>query len=135
NMTLQALNQHVRVIVPVSVDRTEVHVYPVMFKGAPEEMNRGFVRHLNVTHSAASLIQTDDLECFRRCQAGLNAQGSDWVWFARGIDTARQDEHGAYFIGGTCEIKQRAQYAAWLRLMSTGGGLMLDKPATTIAAP
>ena len=40
NMTLQALNQHVRVIVPVAVDRTEVHVYPVMLKGAPDEMNK-----------------------------------------------------------------------------------------------
>jgi hypothetical protein len=92
NMTLQALNQHIRVIVPVSVDRTEVHVYPVMLKGAPDEMNRSSVRHLNMTHSAASLIQTDDLECFRRCQDGMNAPGSDWVWFARGVDTDKEDD-------------------------------------------
>jgi phenylpropionate dioxygenase-like ring-hydroxylating dioxygenase large terminal subunit len=120
NMTLQALNQHVRVIVPVAVDRTEVHVYPIMLKGAPEEMNRGFVRHLNLTHSAASLIQTDDLECFRRCQSGLSARGSEWVWFARGVDTDREDERGDYVNQGTVEIQQRAQYAAWLRLMSAG---------------
>jgi phenylpropionate dioxygenase-like ring-hydroxylating dioxygenase large terminal subunit len=121
NMTLQALNQHVRVIVPVAVDRTEVHVYPVMLKGAPEEMNKSFVRHLNMTHSAASLIQTDDLECFRRCQNGLSSQGSDWVWFARGIDTDKQDEQGDYVNSGTVEVQQRAQYAAWLRLMSAEG--------------
>jgi phenylpropionate dioxygenase-like ring-hydroxylating dioxygenase large terminal subunit len=120
NMTLQALNQHVRVIVPVAVDRTEVHVYPIMFKGAPDEMNRGFVRHLNLTHSAASLIQTDDLECFRRCQTGLQARGSEWVWFARGVETDREDERGDYVNQGTVEIQQRAQYAAWLRLMSAG---------------
>jgi benzoate/toluate 1,2-dioxygenase subunit alpha len=118
NMTLQALNQHVRVIVPVAVDRTEVHVYPVTFKGAPKEMNDDFVRHLNLTHSAASLIQTDDLECFQRCQTGLKAQNSDWVWFARGVDTDKEDEHGDYVNHGTVEIQQRAQYAAWLRLMS-----------------
>jgi benzoate/toluate 1,2-dioxygenase subunit alpha len=118
NMTLQALNQHIRVIVPVAVDRTEVHVYPVMLKGAPDEMNRGFVRHLNMTHSAASLIQTDDLECFRRLQAGLNAQGSKWVWFARGVETDKEDERGDYVNNGTVEVQQRAQYAAWLRLMS-----------------
>lgn len=120
NMTLQALNQHVRVIVPVAVDLTEVHVYPIMFKGAPDEMNEGFVCHLNLTHSAASLIQTDDLECFRRCQSGLRAQGSEWVWFARGLDTDKEDEHGDYVNSGTVEIQQRAQYAAWLRLMSAG---------------
>jgi len=121
NMTLQALNQHIRVIVPVSVDRTEVHVYPVMLKGAPDEMNRSSVRHLNMTHSAASLIQTDDLECFRRCQDGMNATGSDWVWFARGVDTDKEDEHGDLVNTGTGEIQQRAQYTAWLRLMSAEG--------------
>jgi phenylpropionate dioxygenase-like ring-hydroxylating dioxygenase large terminal subunit len=121
NMTLQALNQHVRVIIPVSVDRTEIHVYPIRFKGVPDEMNDGFVRHLNLTHSAASLIQTDDLECFRRCQNGLAAQSSDWVWFARGVDTDKEDEHGDYVNNGTVEIQQRAQYAAWLRLMSAEG--------------
>ncbi len=121
NMTLQALNQHVRVIVPVAVDRTEVHVYPVRLKGAPKEMNDGFVRHLNLTHSAASLIQTDDLECFRRCQTGLSAQNSEWVWFARGVDTDKQDAQGDYVNHGTVEIQQRAQYAAWLRLMSAEG--------------
>jgi phenylpropionate dioxygenase-like ring-hydroxylating dioxygenase large terminal subunit len=119
NMTLQALNQHVRVIMPVAVDRTEVHVYPVRLKGAPDEMNRTFVRQLNMTHSAASLIQTDDLECFRRCQTGLSAHGSEWVWFARGVDTDKEDERGDLVNSGTVEIQQRAQYAAWLRLMSS----------------
>jgi phenylpropionate dioxygenase-like ring-hydroxylating dioxygenase large terminal subunit len=118
NMTLQALNMHVRVIVPVAVDRTEIHVYPVQLKGAPKEMNEGFVRHLNITHSAASLIQTDDLECFRRCQTGLPAAGSEWVWFARGIETDRPDDKGGYINYGTVEVQQRAQYAAWLKLMS-----------------
>jgi len=118
NMSLQALNQHIRVILPVAVDRTEIHVYPIRYKGAPQEMNANFVRHLNLTHSAASLIQTDDLECFRRCQSGLSAQNSDWVWFARGVDTDEIDAHGDWVNHGTVETQQRAQYAAWLRLMS-----------------
>jgi benzoate/toluate 1,2-dioxygenase alpha subunit len=118
NMTLQALNHHVRVIHPVAVDRTEIRVYPVKLKGAPEEMNRGFVRHLNVTHSASSLIQTDDLENFRRCQDGVSGQGSDWVWFARGVDSDREDPFGDLVNKGTVELPQRSQYAAWLRLMT-----------------
>jgi benzoate/toluate 1,2-dioxygenase alpha subunit len=118
NMSLQALNQHVRVIVPVAVDLTEVHVYPIRYKGAPEELNASFVRHLNLTHSAASLIQTDDLECFRRCHSGLRAQNSDWVWFARGVEADQADERGDWINHGTVETQQRAQYAAWLQLMS-----------------
>jgi phenylpropionate dioxygenase-like ring-hydroxylating dioxygenase large terminal subunit len=121
NMTLQALNHHVRVIIPIAVDRTEIRVYPVKLKGAPEELNRGFVRQLNITHSAASLIQTDDLECFRRCQEGIEAQGSEWVWFARGIDTDRPDERGDFVNNGTVETQQRAQHAAWVRLMCAAG--------------
>ena len=118
NMSLQALNQHVRVIRPVAVDRTEVWVYPVRFNGAPDAMNRDFVRQLNLTHSAASLIQTDDLENFTRVQDGLAADNSDWVWFARGIDSDAPDNQGGFVNKGTVELPQRAQYAAWARYMS-----------------
>ena len=120
NVMLQTLNQHVRVIFPLAVDRTEVHVYPIQLKGAPEKMNRSSVRNLNLTHSVASLIQTDDLENFRRCQEGMAAQGSDWVWFARGIDTDREDEHGDFVNTGTVELPQRSQYTAWMRYMGAG---------------
>ena len=47
--------------------------------------------------------------------------GSDWVWFARGVETDHEDERGDYVNNGTVEIQQRAQYAAWLRLMSAEG--------------
>ena len=117
NMSLQALNQHVRVICPVAVDRTEILVWPVLFEGAPEDMNRDIIRGLNVTHSAASLIQTDDLENFHRCQMGANAENSDWVWFARGLDTDQTDNHGDVINTGTGELPQRAQFKAWARLM------------------
>ena len=118
NMTLQALNQHVRVIIPVAVDRTEVRVYPIRLKGAPDGLNRDAIRQLNLTHSAASLIQTDDLECFRRCQDGVTADNSEWVWFSRGVENDVEDERGDYVNQGTVELPQRAQYAGWLKYMS-----------------
>jgi len=118
NMTLQALNQHVRVIVPVAVDRTEVRVFPIRLKGAPPELNRDAIRQLNLTHSAASLIQTDDMECFRRCQVGVHADNSEWVWFSRGVENDAEDERGDYVNRGTVELPQRAQYAAWRHYMS-----------------
>lgn len=118
NMSLQALNQHVRVICPLSVDRTEVLVWPVLFDGAPKEMNMDIIRGLNVTHSAASLIQTDDLENFHRCHLGMDAQNSEWVWFARGLDTDQTDNQGDTINTGTAELPQRAQFKAWLHLMT-----------------
>tara|TARA_Y100001934_G_scaffold12773_1_gene15784 strand:- start:3391 stop:4701 length:1311 start_codon:yes stop_codon:yes gene_type:complete len=118
NMSLQALNQHVRVICPISVDRTEVLVWPVLFDGAPKEMNMDIIRGLNVTHSAASLIQTDDLENFHRCQLGMKAENSEWVWFARGVGTDQINNQGHFINTGTAELPQRAQFIAWANLMA-----------------
>ena len=122
NLVIQAMNFHIRVIRPVAVDLTEVFIYPVRFKGAPDEMNRQQVRYLNVTHAAASLIQTDDLEIMERCQHGLADHASQWVYFNRGLgeevpDPARGGETGK----GTCELMMRNYYDAWLGYMSDGG--------------
>src|SRR3977135_2467405 len=78
NMSIMGLNIHVRVIKPISVDRTEVNIYPVRLVGAPEAMNFGNIRLLNVTHSAASFVQTDDLESFVRAQKGLRSRMTAW---------------------------------------------------------
>jgi phenylpropionate dioxygenase-like ring-hydroxylating dioxygenase large terminal subunit len=118
NMSLQALNPHVRIIRPLTVDRTEIWVYPIRFRGAPEAMNIDIIKQLNLTHSAASLIQTDDLENFTRVQGGVAAENSDWVWFARGIDTDAPDNQQGLVNKGTVELPQRAQYSAWARYMA-----------------
>jgi len=119
NLVLQAMAQHVRVIHPVAVDRTEIHIYPILLKGAPQEMNLEVIRYLNITHAPASLIQTDDLEAFRRVQIGVGTQGAEWVVFGRGYgaDDGTNDETRRAF--GTSELPIRNQYKAWLGLMST----------------
>lgn len=117
NLCIQALSQHIRVVVPVRADLTEVHVYPILLKGAPDELNQAVIRYLNVTHSAASLIQTDDLEAFRRIQRGLDAsKGSAWILFARGLKNDRPTENG-WTGDGTSELPMRNQYRAWLNYM------------------
>ena len=68
--------------------------------------------------SAASLIQTDDLENFSRCQDGLAADNTDWVIFARGLEQDAPDNRGGFVNKGTVELPQRAQYAAWARYMA-----------------
>jgi hypothetical protein len=73
------------VIKPLAVDRTEVTIYPVRLVGAPDAMNFGNIRLLNVTHSAASFVQTDDLEAFVRAQKGLRSRLTDWVDVSRGL--------------------------------------------------
>jgi benzoate/toluate 1,2-dioxygenase subunit alpha len=89
-----------------------------MLKGAPEEMDREIIRYLNVTHAPASLIQTDDLEAFRRVQGGVETQGNDWVVFGRGYGLDVQPDGQAQRAFGTSELPIRNQYKAWTHLMS-----------------
>src|SRR5207244_6969420 len=79
NMSIMGLNIHVRVIKPIAVDRTEVTIYPIRLVGAPDAINFVNIRLLNVTHSATSFVQTDDLESFVRAQKGLRSRLTDWV--------------------------------------------------------
>jgi benzoate/toluate 1,2-dioxygenase subunit alpha len=121
NVSVMGLNMHVRVIKPVSVDRTEVTVYPVRLVGAPDSMNFGNLRLLNVTHSAASFVQTDDVEAFTRAQHGLQSLGTDWVDISRGLGAEEYDSAtGVTKELATHEMAVRAQYRAWANYMTAG---------------
>jgi benzoate/toluate 1,2-dioxygenase alpha subunit len=118
NVSIMGLNIHVRVIKPVAVDRTEVTIYPIRLIGAPDAMNFGNIRLLNVTHSAASFVQTDDLESFVRAQKGLRSRMSDWVDISRGLGDEEPDRELNATRGlATHEMVVRAQYKAWLGYM------------------
>jgi benzoate/toluate 1,2-dioxygenase alpha subunit len=118
NVSIMGLNIHVRVIKPIAVDLTEVTIYPIRLVGAPDAMNFGNIRLLNVTHSATSFVQTDDLEAFRRTQNGLQSQMTDWVDISRGLG-AEEADRGLNATRGyaTHEMVVRAQYKAWLGYM------------------
>ncbi len=117
NMAMQELNPHIRVVRPVAVDRTEIFVYPIRLKGAPEQMFREQIRMINSTHSASSMVQTDDVEAFHRAQQGLATRGNDWVLLARAGAEKRDAATGRVSSIGTSEIAMRNQYATWLAHM------------------
>jgi len=110
----------VRVIRPISVDKTEVEVYPVRLVGAPPEISIDVVRFVNITHAAASFIQSDDLEAFERCQQGLASSGTEWMLVARGFGQEVEEGNGVLFGDRSSEVGQRAQHYAWRDLMSAG---------------
>ena len=115
SVVMQLASSHVRTIRPIAPDRTEIRVYPVRLKGAPEEVNRQLVRYLNITHSAGSLIQSDDVEMFRRVQAGLASEAQEYVWFNR-----HMADDASLRGGGTSEVIMRNQYrSGYLRYMAT----------------
>src|SRR6202051_997219 len=118
NLSIMGLNIHVRVITPIAGDRPEVTIYPIRLVGAPPAMNFGNIRLLNVTHSAPSFVQTDDLESFVRAQKGLQSRHTEWVDISRGLGAEEPDrERNATRELATHEMVVRAQYKAWLGYM------------------
>lgn len=122
NLLLQSLARYLRVVRPISVDCTEVYIYPMRLKGAPLAWNRSIIKFVNVTHSAASFIQTDDVEAFVRCQNGLQVRDPEWVIFARGVGSEVPDRNPANAGGvrtdsGVSELPMRNQYRAWVKYM------------------
>jgi benzoate/toluate 1,2-dioxygenase subunit alpha len=107
----------VRVIRAIAVDRTEIEIWPVRLVGAPEVISTDLVKYVNITHSASSFIQSDDLEAFERCQEGLQTQGADWFLVAKGLGSEIDEGNGVLFGPRSSEVGQRAQHYAWRDLM------------------
>jgi len=119
NLIFQESSQSYRVIRPVSVDRTQVFAYPYRLKGAPEAMNDAKVRAVSWWASATGMGQPDDMEAFVRAQEGLQAEGPEWVIFARGLHHEKNGSPGERISGkGTDETGIRGMYRYWKQLMS-----------------
>ena len=115
---LLTVQNSVRLILPLAVDRTEVRIYPMRLKGAPERLFLEDVQYVGLTHSASSFVQTDDAESFRRVQEGLATQGNDWVVFARGLKREKWDNQGIGSGIRSNEMGNRHTYRAWLDYMA-----------------
>jgi len=118
---MQELNPHIRLIRPLAVDRTEIFIYPVKLKGAPEKMFRDQLVNLNRTHSPTSLVQTDDVEAFARAQEGMMTSGNEWILLAR-KGPSEEFDTGRVRTTGTSEEGMRNHYRAWLNYMCADDG-------------
>ena len=76
------------------------------------------LQFVNLAASPASLVASDDLELFERCQRGLQAPlpatGSTCA-AAQLADRGQPD--GSMLGSGTSELAIRNQFAAWLQAM------------------
>ena len=118
NLSINPLFQTLRVIQPLAVDRTVVFSHCFRLVGAPEQMFRQSVTFLSTANSPASLISTDDLETFERCQAGLASEGAEWIDLSRQLGADRREADGRLVGNGTSEMPMRLQFKAWLSHMA-----------------
>jgi len=110
------LNQ-IRILHPVTVDRTEQHGYVFKLAGAPDEMFHAAVRALNLVNSPASIITTDDHEVFERMQESMAYGERIWIDWTRGFDGERVADE-AVMSQGTNEVLMRNQHNAWMDYMT-----------------
>ncbi|RJG00636.1 aromatic ring-hydroxylating oxygenase subunit alpha [Noviherbaspirillum sedimenti] len=115
---------HFRLIQPMTPTETRVHLFPILLKGAPQEINTRRLRNHEAFYGPAGGGQSDDIEMFERNQIGLAAEVDPWSLLSRGIHLETQHEDGSVSGQITDELSNRAFFARWRELMteSSEGG-------------
>ncbi len=114
NFSVHPSFMQVRVLFPLSVDRTLIEHWTLRLKGAPEAFNRRNITYANTVHSPSSLIKPDDLEMYRRVQVGTAEGGGLWISNHRRGDGKEDSAHST----ALSEQFIRNQYRAWQDYMS-----------------
>ena len=123
-----------RVIRPLSVDRTEMTAWCIGPKGESREARRLRIRHYEDFFNPSGLATSDDVATYRDCQNGFEGWAIDWQQaYARGMGVLKTgrgphgDElgivpaswvHGPYDMGD--ETCNQSAYREWVRLIEAG---------------
>jgi len=113
NVSVNARFGAMRIVRPLAVDHTVVDVVCFKLDGAPPEMHDLTLQFVNLAASPASLVASDDLEIFERCQRGLGEPGNDWIDMGRGALADRRQPDGSIVSRGTSELPIRHQFETW----------------------
>jgi phenylpropionate dioxygenase-like ring-hydroxylating dioxygenase large terminal subunit len=115
---LVLLGEHIRTYRPISVDRTEVFLYPTLLRSVPDEVNQERLRIHEAFYGPAGGGATDDLEIFERVSVGLRATVDPWIDLSRGLERQTVDADGALVCNITDDLGSRAILRHWRDVMS-----------------
>jgi benzoate/toluate 1,2-dioxygenase alpha subunit len=120
----------IRVVRPISVDRTEVEIFCIAPSGESAEDRRMRIRFYEDFFNASGMATPDDLSEFARCQQGYAAETSPWSDLSRGAahEVIGPDEHAqklgldpfASGKGMEDETVLVGQYRRWVAMMTKG---------------
>ncbi|MEO7404673.1 MAG: SRPBCC family protein, partial [Burkholderiales bacterium] len=113
NISVNSRFAVLRHVQPIAVDRTIITSQCFRLDGAPPEMLDLTLQFLNTASSASSMVASDDLEIFERCQRGLNDATHEWIDLRRGVLAETRRSDGAIQSSGANELPIRHQFAAW----------------------
>lgn len=118
---LVLINNQIRVIHPVSYDRTEVFAYPATLEDVAPEINTARVRAHEDFYGPASFGAPDDIEMFQRQWDGMaRTPAMEWLYYDRGLDQeAPLGDHGRQSHVSD-ETAHRGIWRRWLQLMQEG---------------
>jgi fatty-acyl-CoA synthase len=111
------INFDIRVIQPVSVNKTHIYQHFVRLKGVPPEINTFRLRVHEYYYGPSGAIIPDDVDIFERNQIAFEARVNEWLDLRRGLHRERRDENGMRIGHLTDEITQRAQWQHYKKLM------------------
>ncbi|MBF6568980.1 MAG: Rieske 2Fe-2S domain-containing protein [Candidatus Binataceae bacterium] len=108
-----------RVVQPVSVDYTEVALYPTTLNWLSDEANASRLRGHEAFFGPAGFGGPDDADIFVRVQEGLGADLIDpWLLIGRGLNRERRDPDGTIVAERTDEATQRGIWRQWKKVMT-----------------
>lgn len=81
---MDQFSSQIRVLRPISVDKTEATIYCIAPKGEAPEARARRLRQYEDFFNATGMATPDDLEEFRSCQQGFNARAVKWNDMTRG---------------------------------------------------
>ncbi|MBB5213930.1 aromatic ring-hydroxylating oxygenase subunit alpha [Parapusillimonas granuli] len=108
---------NIRVIQPISHDRTEVYSYPLMIEGAHDEINSNRMLDAQTRVGTAGILSADDIDVFAGGQHALNAVGFDWITLSRGLKHEEIKSDGERIGVYSDEVPQRAFWRKWRSMM------------------
>jgi phenylpropionate dioxygenase-like ring-hydroxylating dioxygenase large terminal subunit len=108
-----------RVLQPLSVDRTEVCLYPTLLKWLAPEVNAIRLRSHEAFFGSASFGGPDDSEIFERIQDGCAVELEPWQLMSRGLHRERHED--GMIVGDLSdETTQRGIWRQWKKIMVQG---------------
>jgi len=108
-----------RVLQPLSVDRTEVCLYPTLLKWLTPEVNAIRLRSHEAFFGSASFGGPDDSEIFERVQDGCAVELEPWQLMSRGLQRERHED--GMIVGDLSdETTQRGIWRQWKKVMMQG---------------
>ena len=122
---MDQMSTQIRVIHPLSVNKTEVRTYAFAPKGESADKLTGRIRQYEDFFNASGLATPDDLAAFNASQIGFSARGAEWNDISRGAVNMK--------FGGRRSRPPAGVRAGLLRQSASGRG-PLRQPAPPLAA-